>query len=82
MGLDLVKLSNGEYLLTILMLTNKGIFNSWIKHYMCEDYYLVNKQTRLDKYIPMPLLEGIFYVLGKPKCLTLWICVQATNNCH
>jgi hypothetical protein len=82
MGLDVVKISNGEYALTIIMVTNKGIFNSWIKHCMCMDYYLVNKQTRLDKYILMPLLEGIFDVLGKPKCLALWIFVQTTINCH
>jgi hypothetical protein len=68
MGLDLVKVSNGKYALRTIMLTNKGIFNSLIKHYMCEDYYLVNKQTHLDKYIPMPLLEGIFDVFDKPKC--------------
>jgi hypothetical protein len=68
MGLDLVKISNGEYALRIIMLTNKGIFNSLTKHYMCRDYYIVNKQSRLDKYIPMPLLEGIFDAFEKPKC--------------
>jgi hypothetical protein len=55
----LMKLFSNEYASTIVMPTKMDIFGNWIKHYMCGDYYLVNKHTCLDKYA-MPLLKEIF----------------------
>jgi hypothetical protein len=59
LNVGLVELFSNEYVSTIVMPTKKDIFGNWIKHYMCGDYYLVNKHTRLDKYA-MPLLKEIF----------------------
>ncbi len=63
---SLVELSRGEYASTIVMPHKNYIFNNWTKHYICGDYYVVNKQTHWNKYA-MPLQMEIFDMLGQAK---------------
>jgi hypothetical protein len=56
------------------MQAKKNTFGNWIKHNMCGDYRLVNKQTYLNKYI-MFLSKDIFDSLGHAQVfstLDLW----------
>ncbi len=67
----LVELFKGKYVLTIIMLSKKDIFDNWIECYMCGDYHLMNKQTHSNIHV-MPLLEETFDTLGQAKvCITL-----------
>ncbi len=59
MDVTLGKLSKGKYVSTIMMLTKNDHFCNGIECHMCEDYWLTNKQTHLDKYV-MPLLKEAF----------------------
>jgi len=71
---SLRKLSIGKYVSTIVMLTKNDNFCNWIECHMCEDYWLTNKQTHLDKYA-MPLPKVILNALGQGKVFsTLDLC--------
>lgn len=59
MDVSLGKLSRGKYVSTIVMLTKNDNFYNQIECHMCEDYWLTNKQTHLDKYV-MPFTKGDF----------------------
>ena len=49
----LVELSDGEYACATMMLARKDILGNWTEKRMCEDYRLVNKKTKSNRY-PMP----------------------------
>jgi hypothetical protein len=74
MDVSLGKLSKGKYVSTIVMLTKNDSFCNWIECHMYEDYWLMNKQTHLDKYA-MPLPKEISNALGQGKVFnTLDLC--------
>ena len=63
LSMELVELSDGEYICATIMLAKKDIFGNWIEKQMCGDYQPVNKKTKSDRY-PMPTPEELFDSLG------------------
>ncbi len=80
MDVNLRKLFKNKYVSTIMMLTKNDNFCNWIECHMCEDYWLMNKQMLLDKYV-MPLPKETIGQ-GKARFSTLWTCDLITIHCH
>ena len=60
---SLSKISNGEYVCTMVMPSKKDIFSNWAEKRMCGDYYPVNWKTKSDRY-PIPIPEELFDAIG------------------
>ena len=54
-----IKLSNGEYVCTMVMPSKNDIFGNWTEKRMCGNYRSVNRKTKSDRY-PMPIPEELF----------------------
>ena len=54
------------------MSSKKDIFGNWRKKWMCGDYQLINKQTKLNQYA-LSASKEIFDAIGHAKVLVLWI---------
>jgi len=63
---ELIELSNGEYVYTMVILAKKDVLENWTKKQMCSDYHLINKKTKLHRY-SIPTREELFDGVGKAK---------------
>jgi hypothetical protein len=65
-----MELFRGEYVLVIMIVAKKDIFDNWIDCHMCGDCRSMNKQTHSNKYA-IPLLDEIFDALGHAKVFSI-----------